>query len=176
MKNLRFLIAILLIVALQCQAMAAEPPKPGRYTIEAALSGGSGRARIESPAKLTVADGAAMAVIVWSSPNYTYMLIDGVYYHPINTDGASTFEIPVSFDEDIAVTAQTVAMSSPHEINYTLRFDSSTLKPLAQDRAGASFLLEPPVMATGLVVLAAAGLFIIVSRRRAKQSSHENEE
>ena len=70
------------------------------------------------------------AVIVWSSPNYDYMLIDGEKYLPTNTEGNSTFEIPVAaLDTALAVTADTVAMSTPHEIDYTLTFDSATLTP-----------------------------------------------
>lgn len=100
----------------------------GMYTSEVTLSGGSGRASIESPASITAEGGKMSATIIWSSSNYEYMLIDEVYYYPINKTGNSTFEIPVSMDKDIEVTAQTVAMSTPHEINYTLRLDSSTLK------------------------------------------------
>jgi iron complex transport system substrate-binding protein len=56
------------------------------------------------------------------------MLVDDVEYLPINTDGNSTFEIPVTLDADMAVIACTVAMSEPHEVEYTLYFDSSTIK------------------------------------------------
>lgn len=107
---------------------AAEAPADGTYTCAVTLEGGSGRATVESPAALTVADGAMTATIVWSSPNYDYMLIDGEKYLPINTEGNSTFEIPVAaLDTALAVTADTVAMSTPHEIDYTLTFDSATL-------------------------------------------------
>lgn len=100
----------------------------GSYTCAVTLEGGSGRATVESPAALNVADGAMTATIVWSSPNYDYMLIDGEKYLPVNTDGNSTFEIPVAaLDTALAVTADTVAMSTPHEIDYTLTFDSTTL-------------------------------------------------
>ena len=69
------------------------------------------------------------ATIVWSSPNYDYMLVDGEKYLPTNTEGNSTFEIPVSaLDTALDVTADTVAMSTPHEIEYTLTFDSASLK------------------------------------------------
>lgn len=86
--------------------------------------------RWKAPAALTVADGTMTAVIVWSSPNYDYMLIDGEKYLPTNTEGNSTFEIPVAaLDTALAVTADTVAMSTPHEIDYTLTFDSATLTP-----------------------------------------------
>lgn len=65
---------------------------------------------------LTVADGQMT------------MLIDGEKYLPINTEGNSTFEIPVAaLDTALAVTADTVAMSTPHEIDYTLTFASATL-------------------------------------------------
>lgn len=78
------------------------------------------------------------AVIVWSSPNYDYMLIDGEKYLPTNTEGNSTFEIPVAaLDTALAVTADTVAMSTPHEIDYTLTFDSTTLTP--QNNADETF-------------------------------------
>ena len=104
-------------------------PADGTYTCEVTLEGGSGRATVESPAALTVADGKMTAAIVWSSPNYDYMLVDGEKYLPTNTDGNSTFEIPVSaLDTALDVTADTVAMSTPHEIEYTLTFDSASLK------------------------------------------------
>ena len=68
-------------------------------------------------------------------PYYEYMLVDGITYYPVNTEGNSAFEIPVLLDEDMVVSAQTVAMSEPHEIDYTLRFDSATMKPLSDNRA-----------------------------------------
>ena len=90
-----------------------------------AVDGGDAAAA-EVPADGTY--GAMTATIVWSSPNYDYMLIDGEKYLPTNTEGNSTFEIPVAaLDTALAVTADTVAMSTPHEIDYTLTFDSTTL-------------------------------------------------
>lgn len=161
------LIALLLAMILPVRAMAAELPKDGQYTIEVTLSGGSGRAKAESPAKLTVADGAATAVILWSSPYYEYMLVDGTRYDPVNADGNSAFEIPVSLDEDMAVSAQTVAMSQPHEVDYTLRFNSATLKPLANGGSAFSPLRIAAMAAAVLIVLTAAGWFIAASKRRA---------
>ena len=103
---------------------AAETPADGEYTCNVTLEGGSGRATVESPAALTVADGKMTATIVWSSPNYDYMIVDGEKYLPTNTEGNSTFEIPVSaLNAPLSVTADTVAMSTPHEIEYTLTFE-----------------------------------------------------
>ena len=102
---------------------AAETPADGEYNVQVVLEGGSGRATVDSPAALTVADGKMTATIVWSSPNYDYMIVDGEKYLPTNTEGNSTFEIPVSaLGTPLAVTADTVAMSTPHEIEYTLTF------------------------------------------------------
>ena len=100
----------------------------GAWLCDVILTGGSGRAAIESPAAVTIADGEASAVIVWSSPNYEYMLIDDIRYEPINKGGNSTFEIPIVFDSEMPVSASTLAMSQPHLIDYTLYFDSTTLK------------------------------------------------
>ena len=111
------------------QQAGTAAPADGTYTCDVTLEGGSGRATVESPAALTVADGKMTATIVWSSPNYDYMLVDGEKYLPTNTEGNSTFEIPVSaLDTALDVTADTVAMSTPHEIEYTLTFDSASLK------------------------------------------------
>lgn len=101
----------------------------GEYTVDVTLSGGSGRASVQSPAKLTVSGGAASAEIVWSSSNYDYMRIGEEKFLPVNTEGNSTFVIPVScFDREITVYADTIAMSEPHEIEYRLTFDSASVK------------------------------------------------
>ena len=106
-------------------AEAVETPADGSYTCEVMLEGGSGRATVDSPAALTVADGKMTATIVWSSPNYDYMIVDGEKYLPTNTEGNSTFEIPVSaLGVPLSVVADTVAMSTPHEIEYTLTFSA----------------------------------------------------
>ncbi|MBQ3938149.1 MAG: iron transporter [Clostridia bacterium] len=100
----------------------------GEYTCAVTLTGGSGKASIESPAKITVKNGEMTAAIVWSSKHYENMTVNGVDYKPVNTEGNSTFEIPVTLDTDIAVSALTTAMSEPHTIEYVLHFDGSTLK------------------------------------------------
>ena len=106
-------------------AEAVETPADGSYTCEVTLEGGSGRATVDSPAALTVADGKMTATIVWSSPNYDYMIVDSEKYLPTNTEGNSTFEIPVSaLGVPLSVVADTVAMSTPHEIEYTLTFSA----------------------------------------------------
>lgn len=101
----------------------------GSYTIELTMEGGSGRASIQSPAQLAVADGAATATLEWSSPNYDYMLVNGEKYLPVNTEGNSVFEVPVeALDVPLTMIGDTVAMSTPHEVEYTVTFHSDTLQ------------------------------------------------
>ena len=124
-------IAILLSCLLVCSLFTACGNKEltdGEYMIEVTLSGGSGRASVESPAALVIDGETITATIVWSSPYYEYMLVDDVQYDPVQTEGNSTFEIPVVLDADMAVSASTIAMSEPHLVEYTLHFDSSTVK------------------------------------------------
>ena len=107
---------------------ASSDIEDGEYTVEVTLEGGSGKSSVESPAKLTVENGKAFAEIVWNSPNYDYMIVDGEKVLPFNTDGNSSFKIPVSeFDSKIDVKADTTAMSEPHEIEYTLYFNSESI-------------------------------------------------
>ncbi len=101
----------------------------GSYTIELTMEGGSGRASIQSPAQITVTDGAATATLEWSSPNYDYMLVNGEKYLPVNTEGNSVFEVPVeALDVPLTMIGDTVAMSTPHEVEYTVTFHSETLE------------------------------------------------
>lgn len=101
----------------------------GSYTIELTMEGGSGRASIQSPAQLAIADGAATAILEWSSPNYDYMLVNGEKYLPVNTEGNSVFEVPVeALDVPLTMIGDTVAMSTPHEVEYTVTFHSDTLQ------------------------------------------------
>ena len=99
----------------------------GTYSMGITFAGGSGKAEILSPVSVTVAGGKAMATVQWSSPNYDYMIVNGEKYLPVNTEGDSIFEIPVLiFDEPMDIIGDTVAMSKPHEIEYTLTFHLDT--------------------------------------------------
>lgn len=109
-----------------------EAPADGEYTVEALLSGGTGKAKLLNPTALTVSEGKITATIVWSSSNYDYMIVNGDQYLPITTEGGSTFQIPVeSLGVEIPVTADTVAMGTPHEIAYTILLQADTVSPKA---------------------------------------------
>lgn len=96
----------------------------GTYTANVTLEGGSGRVSVESPAQITVDNGQVYATIVWSSEYYDYMIVDGEKYLDESTEGNSTFTIPVlDLNKEMSVIGDTTAMSTPHEIEYTLYFE-----------------------------------------------------
>lgn len=101
----------------------------GEYSIEVTLEGGSGKAKITTPTTLVVKNGEMSAVIAWSSSNYDYMRIGETKYDvQMNAEGQSSFVIPVSvLDAPMTVIADTTAMSTPHEIEYQLIFDSKSI-------------------------------------------------
>ncbi len=105
--------------------------KDGEYAIEVVLEGGSGRASVTTPTWLTVKDGKAYAKLLWSSPHYDYMLVNGYRYENETLDGGnSTFTIPITrMDEPMSVIADTTAMGDPVAINYTLTFFSDSIGP-----------------------------------------------
>ena len=112
--------------AAETQTATAEPDtslEDGEYTVNVELEGGSGRASVDSEAKVKVTDGQAYATIVWSSTYYDYMLVDGKKYTNENEGGNSTFTFPIAgVPCTMDVVGDTTAMSQPHEIDYTLTF------------------------------------------------------
>ena len=96
-----------------------------KQTTKVILNGGSGKATIESPAEVIKKDGKDYAVLIWTSKNYDYMIVDGVKYINEARDGENTkFTIPIlAYGEEITVIGDTVAMSTPHEIEYTIIFE-----------------------------------------------------
>ena len=111
------------------QSLALED---GEYTVEVTLDGGSGRASVTSPAAVKVENGEAIVTLEWGSANYDYMVVEGEKYLPTNIQGNSTFAIPLPcFDAPVNVIADTVAMSTAHEIEYTLTFASESLQAVS---------------------------------------------
>lgn len=136
----------------------------GEYTIQVDLEGGTGRSSITSPALLIVRNGAIYAQIEWSSSHYDYMLMENEKYLPVNKEGNSVFEIPVSvFDEPITVIADTTAMSVPHEIEYSLTFRQDTITSRGQTSMNTGWFV---LLGAAVLVLACAAACFIVKRKR----------
>lgn len=135
----------------------------GKYAVDVTLEGGSGRATITSPTILTVENGQATARIEWSSSHYDYMIVDGEQYDPVNEDGNSVFQIPVtSFDGPMEVIADTTAMSVPHEIEYTLTFDISSI------RSEKAVVTQQRIVML-VVIVAAAVTIVLIKKKKAKK-------
>lgn len=106
-----------------CAQAQGDGLQDGTYRLDVVLEGGTGRASVVSPCEAGVEGGEITATVKWTSSSYDKMVVDGREYTPVSTENGSTFEIPVSaLDTDIAVSAQTTAMGSPHMVDYTLRF------------------------------------------------------
>lgn len=126
----------------------------GEYAVDVVLTGGSGKASVESPTLLIVEEGRYIAEITWSSSNYDYMVVDGETYYNQNADGGnSMFLIPVlAFDEEMPVLADTVAMGTPHEISYTLHFYSDSVgskSSLPQEGAKRVLIMAAVIIVVG---------------------------
>lgn len=130
------LCAILLLCAPISHAYADEAIdalEPGTYTINVTMAGGTGKATVESPVKLEVADGKAYATLVWSSENYDYMVVNGEKIMALTQKPTSQFKVPVgAFDTPLLMIGDTTAMGNAHEIEYSFTFDSSTLQKTAE--------------------------------------------
>lgn len=101
----------------------------GEYAIDVTMTGGSGKATIQSPTLLTLNDGISYATITWSSSNYDYMIVDGQkYLNESEEDANSRFTIPITdLTQDVPVIADTLAMGTPHEVQYVLTFDPASI-------------------------------------------------
>ena len=150
----------------------------GDYLVDVSLTGGSGRAKLASPAELHVEDGSCTATLVWGSKNYDYMRLGETRYLPLPDRDTSTFEIPVSvFDRPMAVVADTVAMSEPHEIEYSLLFSSESLLVQNSGADSASemalhsaeqFRVEYSPDGTALLTLGEKDHYLLLDRDAAK--------
>lgn len=111
-------------------ALDANALADGNYLVDVTLSGGTGRVQVTSPTVLTVAGDSLTALVVLDSPYFTLMQVGAFQYNPVETgnEATSAFDIPVVLDEALSIQAQTIAMSQPHLIDYTLYFDSTTLR------------------------------------------------
>lgn len=99
---------------------AAAMLSDGKYVPdEFSFSGGRGKVRITCPA-VTVKAGLAMATLVFSSNDYSYVSVDGQRFYGTHTAGSSTFEIPVRLNVNNGIAGMTTAMSSPHEVEYEI--------------------------------------------------------
>lgn len=105
--------------------------KDGEYKIDVTCEGGSGKGGVTG-AVLIIKDSKLTAKLIMSSDKYTKMVVDGQTYQNKPEDGKSTFTVPVSLDNGITVKATTEAMSTAHEVEYTVTLNSGSLPASAK--------------------------------------------
>ena len=144
-------LCLVLCLLAGCGAPAAqEQNTDGVFQLPVTLEGGSGKAKVDSPAEVRAEDGAYTAVIRWSSANYDYMIVDGETYYPLPGEEVSVFEIPIPAPPcAVPVQADTTAMSQPHLIDYTLTFGED--EPAAETAETAAAPASAPEPLPGLV-------------------------
>ena len=118
-KCLPLLLAALVFALCACALAEGVLPDGVYEPDEFSFSGGSGRVEISCP-RVTVSAGEVTASILFSSPNYTRVLLDGVEYEGEHTDETSLFELPVPINRAFELVGTTTAMSQPHDVSYTL--------------------------------------------------------
>lgn len=89
--------------------------------VDITFEGGSGKAHVISPVEVTTREGKSYAKLVFSSSKYDYVIAGGQKYENETPGENSTFTVPVeSFDEPFDLIGDTLAMSTPHEIEYRI--------------------------------------------------------
>jgi ABC-type Fe3+-hydroxamate transport system, periplasmic component len=99
------------------------------------FSGGSGRISISCEEIITGEEGT-WAKIVFSSPRYTCVRLGETVYDTVRSGSVSSALIPVVLNEPMKIWATTVAISSPHEVEYTILIRVDSLR----DSSGLSGL------------------------------------
>ena len=149
-----------------CQADGMSVDKEdGEYSIQVDLEGGSGKASVSSPTLMLVKNGRMYAELQWSSSNYDYMVVDNRKYENESAkDANSHFTIPVlDLTKELTVRADTLAMGTPHEIEYTLQFNTTSIASKSTlPQEGAKRVL----MMAAVIIIGGGILNHIVNERR----------
>lgn len=110
----------------------------GNFKSELILDGGTGRVTVQSPADVHIENGVITVEIIWSSPNYDLMIVNGKEYKPLPSDeGTARFSVEIpSLDTPLEIQAETIAMSAPHMIDYTLTVSGKEILANTEESAG----------------------------------------
>ena len=138
MRTIRVLVMILTLVLALGAALAEGAVPDGEYAPDGfTFSGGSGKVTITCP-KITVAEGEVTATLVFSSPNYPRVLVDGAEYPAVHDGDTSVFEVPAPLNVDFTVVGTTTAMSKPHDVAYTLHIYMGEAAPEPREVEGGT--------------------------------------
>ncbi len=135
MANFKRVIVISLItICLLLASCVHAAIKDGVYTPSSfSWSGGSGRVELTC-GEVRISEGEAVAEITFSSPNYEYVRVTEDHISGVYTEDTSTFLVPVKLDQDMEIIGCTSAMSTPHEITYTLHISLNEKGTIGDDK------------------------------------------
>ena len=124
MNDMRQRIIVLLLMLVMAWAALAAPAgaemADGVYAPDSFdFSGGTGKVTIECP-EVRVEAGDVTATLVFSSPNYPTLRVDGETYEAEHGDRNSIFRVPARLNEEMEIVGTTTAMSTPHDVTYTV--------------------------------------------------------
>ena len=132
----------------------------GTYTVNVEIEGGNGTDMICTPMHLFIDDGAATAVIVWSTSACEYMKLEGTQINPMSRDDGSVFYLPVdTWDEEVSLLCGMDHEGTKEEIEYVATFDSSSV---VREKGS---ILPLAIMFTLVGVLAVANAYVMVKKR-----------
>lgn len=98
------------------------------YTIEAMAAGDGDLGTIQTPTSIFVKDKKATVVLIWDTPDYDHMIVDGEKILAKSREGGSIFWIPVTaWDEDVPMIVG-CETGKQREEAFTLYLDTSTIK------------------------------------------------
>ncbi len=117
------------------------------------FSGGSGKVTL-SCEKFIMDKGQGTAYITFSSPHFSYVISDGVRYEGTYTPDTSTFVISAEPDREMKIIGCTLAMSKPHEIEYTILISPGKPREKSSETPGEEEFTasdtDTPIMIEGL--------------------------
>ena len=139
------LLALAMLLALGALAEGADLPDGTRTPDSFSFSGGTGKVTITCP-EVRVQGGQAEATLVFSSPNYPTLKVDGENYEATHDGDTSVFEVPVALNREMEIVGTTTAMSQPHDVTYTIYigFGEGAQAAPAQAEPGAAPAQETP--------------------------------
>ncbi len=149
-KALKKALSIGVILALMLCCLLASPVKAfaayqdGTYAVGVSCTGGSGKARVEY-AQVTVSGGNIVSLMLqMSSINFDYCY-DPVTGAKVNAVGSGNSVFYVNYPGTyFNLTADTTAMSEPHEITYTVSLDLSGIPQAAPSGGGGGGYTPAP--------------------------------
>jgi hypothetical protein len=168
MKRILILAAVLLMItgtifSGDLQVFADDEYADGTYPVEFTFEGGTGKGGVEAVEAELAGGEVKTLVITMTSPNYDYCIYYGEQYINSSKEGNSVFTVPY-VEESFLLTADTVAMSQPHEIDYTVTLNMDSLWKAAE-KGGVSL---PLIAGIAIVVVVIVFFAVRAFRKRAR--------